>query len=220
MQEVRKALAPLTDWMPPEVRDLLDVEVWWLVLLVAALLALLIAGRLLRGVWRVLFKRRRRAIDYDKPLRQELDQCPLPTRPPGPCELLVYHLPVRLRLVIVAPGGKDIDVDPSAVGALLERLVPGLGAVAANDGPLVRIWPAQLSHQGFINSFHRCTIKPEREGAPSRWVLVAGRIVLAHQPVLLGLGLWADEPNTLGRLNLEPHQWLDVLRLRAGEKRP
>jgi hypothetical protein len=42
--------------------------------------------------------------------------------------------------------------------------------------------------------------------------------VIARQPILLGLGLWADEPNTLGRLNLEPQQWLDVLRLRASEK--
>ena len=28
-----------------------------------------------------------------------------------------------------------------------------------------------------------------------------------------GVGLWAGEPTTLGRLNLEPLQWRDVLRL-------
>jgi hypothetical protein len=33
----------------------------------------------------------------------------------------------------------------------------------------------------------------------------------------LGFGLWADEPNNLGRLTLQPHQWLDVIRLRAVE---
>jgi hypothetical protein len=29
--------------------------------------------------------------------------------------------------------------------------------------------------------------------------------------------LWADKPNMLGHINLEPHQWLDVLRLQRTE---
>jgi hypothetical protein len=66
--------------------------------------------------------------------------------------------------------------------------------------------------------FHRCTVKHEAEGEPSRWVLVVGRAMLGRQPVLLGLGLWAGEANTVGRLTLEPHQWLDVLRLRTPER--
>ena len=45
-----------------------------------------------------------------------------------------------------------------------------------------------------------------------RGIRQAGR-----QPVLLGLGLWTDEPNTIGRVNLGPQQWLDVLRLRVRE---
>jgi hypothetical protein len=218
MDEVRKALAPLTDWIPAEVRGWLDVEVWWLIQLVAALLVLLALGHLVRRLGRALFRRPGRAVDHDKPLRLELDECPLPVRPPGARALRAYHLPVRLRLVVVAPGGRDVEVDATAVEGLLERLVPGLGAVAAHDRPLVRVWPAQLSQQGFVNAFHRCTVKREREGEPSRWVLLAGRTVLLRQPILLGLGLWADEPNTFGRINLGPHQWLDVLRLEAAER--
>jgi hypothetical protein len=32
--------------------------------------------------------------------------------------------------------------------------------------------------------------------------------------LLLGLGLWTDKPSTLGRITLEPRQWIDVLRFR------
>jgi hypothetical protein len=56
--------------------------------------------------------------------------------------------------------------------------------------------------------------KPEADGIASRWILVAGRTQLGRQPLLVGLALWADEPNLIGRLTLEPYQWLDVLRLR------
>ncbi len=139
-------------------------------------------------------------------------------RPPGVQWLYIYHLPVRLRLVVVAPPGKDAEVDALAVEKLLDAILPGLGAIAANDRPRIRVWPRQLSHQGFLATFHRCTIRGEPEGEPSRWILVVGRAGLGKQPVLLGLGLWAREANTIGRLTLEPHQWLDVLRLRTPEQ--
>lgn len=219
MDELRETLRPLTEWMPPDVRGLLAVEVWWLIFLVAALLALLVLGHLVRALWRGAFRRKKSPSDWDRELRINLDEdCPLPVRPPGERVLTVYHLPVRLRLVVLAPAGKEVDVDATAVERLLERLLPGLGGVAAHDRPLIRVWEPQLSHHGFINAFHRRTRKREPEGEPSRWVLVAGRTQSGRQPVLLGLGLWADEPSTVGRLNLEPRQWLDVLRLRPAER--
>jgi hypothetical protein len=214
MERIREALKPLTDWIPPEVRQRLDVEVWWLILFVVGLFVLLLVGSLVRGVWRMLFRRPRRKVDWDKALRIDLDECPLPVRPPAGRMLAVYHVAVRLRLVVLAPGGKELDVDATAVERLLDKLIPGLGAVAAHDRPFIRIWPPQLSQMGFTNAFHRCTVKHDPEDEPSRWILVAGRTVIHKQPLFLGLGLWAEEPSTLGRLNLEPHQWLDVLRLR------
>jgi hypothetical protein len=215
MDKLRTLLAPLTDWMPHELRDKLDVEVWWLILLVAALVVLLIVAAVLRGMLRAVFRRPGPTRYWDRELREDLAACPLPTRPPGERVLHIYHLPVRLRLVVVAAAGKERDVDATAVEKLLDRILPGLGGVAAWDRPRIRVWPQQLSQQGFLATFRRCTPRPEPEGEPSRWILVAGRALLARQPVLLGLGLWADEPNTVGRVNLEPHQWLDVLRLHA-----
>ena len=179
MDTLRSWLAPLTDWMPPHVRNLLDVEVWWLIFLTVGLLLLLILGLLLRRLFRSLFHRPDSTRDWERDLREDLDACPLPTRPPG------------------------------------ERILPGLGAICERDRPRIRVWPQQLSQQGFVAAFHRCTPRHEPNGEPSRWVLIAGRALVGRQPVLLGLGLWADEPNTVGRVNLEPHQWLDVLRLRS-----
>jgi hypothetical protein len=217
MDTLRNYLAPLTDWMPPTVRNWLDVEVWWLIFLAAGLLLLLLLGLLLRGLWRSLF-RRGAVRDWERELRENLDECPLPTRPHGDRILYAYHLPVRLRLVIVAMPGKDKDVDATAVEKLLDRVVPGLGAMAARDRPRIRVWPQQLSQQGFVASFHRCTPKREPDGEPSRWLFLAGRALLGRQPLLLGLGLWSDEPSTIGRVNLEPQQWLDVLRLRSARE--
>lgn len=217
MDDIRAALAPLTDWIPQDARGLVPVEVWWLIELTAALLLLLLAGLTVRAVLRTWFGRRRPKEDFDRNLRVALDECPLPVRPPGVRWLYIYHLHVRIRLVVLAPPGKDAEVDALAVEKLLDAVLPGLGAIASNDRPRIRVWPNQLSAQGFTATFHRCTLKSEREGDPSRWILVTGRAMLGRQQVLLGLGLWAGEPNTIGRLTLEPHQWLDVLRLRAPE---
>jgi hypothetical protein len=124
---------------------------------------------------------------------------------------------VRLRLVVVAPVGKEANVHRKGVRKLLDRVLPGLGEVVADDRPRIRVWPPQLSQQGFASVFHRHTPRHEQPGQSSRWVLVAGRVQVGRQPFLLGLGLWADQPTTIGRLTLEPRQWLDVLRLRTAE---
>ena len=52
MDTIYRRLAPLTDWIPDEVRDQLDLWVWWLIELVVLLLVLLLAARLLRAVLR------------------------------------------------------------------------------------------------------------------------------------------------------------------------
>jgi hypothetical protein len=214
MDELKAKLAPLTDHLPEGVRDFLDGGGWWLVLAVLALLGVAVLVLLVRGLER-LFGRRKVPARKDDELHFDLAGCPLPVTPPGDPHLACYHLPVRLRLVVIAPPGRDTVVDAFAVEKLLDRVIPGLGNVARHDRPFIRVWPAQLSQSGFAATFHRCARRPEPEGEPSRWVLVAGRVQVGKQPYLLGLGLWADEANTVGRLTLEPHQWLDVLRLRS-----
>ena len=213
MEEIRQTLAPLTDWLPAEVRDYLPTEAWWLVELIVVLAVLLVVLGLLRAVGRGLFRRRRRDIDWDRELRVDLDSCPVSVGAPS---AQVYHVPVRLRLVVVAPGGKGVVVEEAVLVKLLERAVPGLGELVKRDQPRICIWPAQLSTMGFSNLFHRCTPTGQGEGEPSPWVLLAGRVQGRGPALCLGLGLWSEEATMLGRVNLEPHQWLDVLRLTAG----
>jgi hypothetical protein len=179
----------------------------------AGLVALLIVFFLLRALWRALFRRSKRQEVWDRELDIDLDSCPLPVRPPGDRRVTVYHQPARLRLVVVAPVGRDGQVDAAAVEKVLDSVVPGLGTAAQIDRPAVRVWPGQVSQHGFTAAFHRHTRKAAGRGELSRWVLVAGRAQAGRQPVMVGLGLWADEPNTIDRVNLESHQWLDVLRL-------
>jgi hypothetical protein len=218
MDTIKDTLEPVSRHLPPPVREFLDGGGWWVVLGVLALVLLLLAWAILKRLGRALFGRRAKPADnWDPELDIDLNDCPLPVRPPGERQLTVYHIPVRLRLVILAPAGKDHKVDATQVEKLLDLIVPGLGAVALVDRPRIRVWQPQLSHHGFAAAFHRHTHRPEADGQPSRWVLLAGRAQVGRQPVLVGLGVWAEGPNALGRMNLEPHQWLDVLRLERTE---
>ena len=218
MEELEKSLAPVTDALPPGVRNFLDSGGWLLVLGMAALIVLLLVWGILDRVLRRLFRRKLTPGDWAKELDEELASYPPLVRPAESKRMTIYHLPVRLRLVVVAPAGSETRVDVENVNALLDQLVPGLGTIAANDLPRVRAWPPQLSQQGFAISFQRHTRRPEPEGAPSHWLLVAGRAQVGRQTILLGLALWLDQPTALNPVVLEPHQWLDVVRIKSASE--
>jgi len=218
-QSLREMLQPLTSWIPPEIRDLAPVEVWWLVLLIVLLLVLILFATLLKQIGRA-FARKAKNRDWDKGFREDLDNLPMPVQPPGERTLAVYHIPVRLRLVVVAPMGKDMRISTEQVPGLLNRVFPELGSIVAREQPAIRIWPAQISDLGFNAAFHRRTPKPEPEGEPSRWILIAGRALLGKQPFLLALAFYSEQPNPIGRLNLQPLQWLEVLRMRDPSESP
>src|SRR5262249_10921097 len=154
---------------------------------------------------RALFGRRRRRPrgTGQRPQGEEVEdmgQYPPLLRPPGANVATVYHVPARLRLGVVAPVGKT-PTDPTTADASLDLVVPGLGQVARDDNPRVRVWPPQLSHHGFGALFQRTAQKPEPEGDPSPWIFVAGRAQVGKTPVALGLAFCSAQPNTVGRLN-------------------
>jgi len=196
-----------------------DPWIPWAIFGVIVLLALVGVWFLARSAWRALFRRREPSqVDWDRELREDLATYGPAPALTGDRLLTVYHVPVRVRLVVVAPAGKEEEPQTADLGPLVDRVLPGLGAVVAQDQPHIRIWPPQLSHHGFAAAFFRRTLLPEAAGQPSHWVLVAGRAMVGRKPVLLALALWAEEANTLGRIELEPHQWLDVLRLKKREE--
>jgi len=210
MDAIQEKLQPLIDLLPDKVRDH-----WWAIFGLAALFLALIIIALVRGLFRVaLSKRKTLQEDWAKKLREDLTSYPPPLGSPGKQRLTVYHVPTRLRLVVLAPAGKEVDVESTQAEELLNRVLPGLGAIAGVDKPRIRVWPPQLSQHGFATAFFRHTITGAKEGQASPWVLVAGRSSFNQPAILIGLALSAEEPNNLGRLSLEPHQWLDVLRIR------
>ena len=207
MDELGRTLEPFVSWLPESAR-----AYWWAILGVAALAVVLLVLALVRRLFRTLFGRRRPARALDLGPVENLDEYPLPLGPAGRRRLTVEGLPVRLRLVVVALLGKQGQIREGDLPELLDQVLWGLGALYREDSPGVRLWPPQLSSQGFAAAFHRRLRKREPEGQPSRWVLVAGPTPPRPRPILLGLALWADDVNPIGRLTLEPGQWSSVLR--------
>ncbi len=150
--------------------------------------------------------------------RRELSEYP-PLKPStGDRQLRVEGVPVRMRLVVIAPAGKDGEVDADDAEEMLERVLPGLGEIYRGDKPRVKVWPRQLSYEGFVKHFQRNMLTPEGEGEPSRWVLIGGRAKLGKQQIMLGLGLQAIKPTTVGRRTIDAHEWPTVLRVRVRDR--
>jgi hypothetical protein len=146
--------------------------------------------------------------DPEEGLEEKLSALPPPPAGERHYQLKVVNQPVRLRLVVIAPVGKRTVGKPEAA---LEEIYRGLGEVSMDDKPRVRIWPPQLSVQGFAPTFFRKTEKPEPEGKPSRWILLAGPAKAGGVPVLLGMAVLADKPSTLGLVTMTETEWGEVL---------
>jgi hypothetical protein len=165
---------------------------------------------LLIGIVVLLFRRKKPKVDPEAGMNEDLS-----TYPPAPTgrrhyQLSVLNHPVRLRLVVVAPVGRR---PVGKVDSVLEQVLRGLGEVSIDDKPRIRVWPPQLSTSGFAPTFFRNTKKPEAEGKPSRWVLLAGPARAGGVPVLLALACVTDAPTTLGAITMSEAQWNEVLRV-------
>ena len=95
------------------------------------------------------------------------------------------------------------------------RILPGLGEIYAHDKPRVKVWPKQVSYQGFATHFHRNMETGAEEGVQTRWVMVAGRAKLGKFQIMMGLALQSIKPNTVGRRTVDSHEWATVLRVRV-----
>jgi hypothetical protein len=158
-----------------------------------------------------LRRRRRPAVDPETALIEKMgDYAPAG---PGQKRLQLYGQPLRLRLVVLAPMGKRALPTDGAMEPLLDRVVPGLGDIARQDRPRIRVWPSQLSQQGFPPTFFRLTHRPEQAGKPSPWILAAGPVRAGGEQFLLGLGLLADGPTERANLTLQANQWIEVFRV-------
>lgn len=127
-----------------------------------------------------------------------------------------YGTAVRLAVVVVAPAGRHGELPPAGVlPGLMDRLVPGLPHVIANHRPLICRWPAQLSTQGFAQSFFNHVALPGDRGKGTPWCSMAGRLQVGDRLFLVGLVFCASQPTGLSQFVVQHEgQWLDILRIR------
>jgi hypothetical protein len=194
-----------------QANDLLDkAAANWV--LIAVAVGLVIAAVVLV---RIATTRTKPPVDLEAGLRETLAEYP-PAPPPvaGGRRLTVNDVPVRLRLVVVAPTGKQqAPISPDDVPELLDDVRRGLGQFVAIDKPRVRVWPPQLSVAGFAPTFHRLVESPDAGREKSRWVKLAGPARTGQRSVLLGLAVFADEPMKLGDVSVETTEWAELVRV-------
>lgn len=179
--------------------------------LIGALVAVLIILIVFRYLKQMIFGGRKGPAQEQGVYEEDLAEFPPP--PAGSKRILVENIPARLRLVVVAPVGKDDPIDVKHVEEMLDQILYGLGDMARQDRPRIRAWPAQMSNKGFAITFNRLMHRPEPAGKPSRWVLVAGQTLPRPRKMMLGLVLLADKPNSVNHLNPAPEQWATILKV-------
>jgi hypothetical protein len=199
----------LADLLPEEVRDYATFILGGGVCLVALLLLLIVIS-----LAKFLFGRKPEPAKGPK-LEEDLTTYPELKTSSGDRQLRVEGVPVRLRLVVVAPAGTASEVDVEKLPAVFEEIVLGLGEIYKHDKPRVRVWPTQVSYQGFGTHFHRNMLTGQKEGEQTRWVMVAGRVKVGKQQMMLGLAMQTIKPNTIGRRTIDAHEWATVLRVRV-----
>jgi hypothetical protein len=180
------------------------------VLGVGALVVLLVLALLMRK------KPKGKGIDPEAGMAEDLRAYPPPPPQKAPRPLTVQGQPVRVRLVVLAPVGRQRLADDEPIEPILDQVVRGMGLAARYDQPQVRAWPLGLSDAGFTPMFFRRVLRPQPAGTPSNWVLMAGPARAGAQKVLLGLALWSDRPTSMGNVAVEADEWNDLLRTEAG----
>ncbi|VTS06653.1 hypothetical protein [Tuwongella immobilis] len=181
-------------------------------------LAVLIFGVLVVGVGALILRRflyRREVMpDLQKGLREDLREYP-PAPPAGSRTLHYQNEPTRLRLVVVAPQGKNGEpITADDVPALLDEVCRGLGAMVRLDKPRIKVWPPQLSIPGFAPTFHRLITTGDDAKSPTKWILTAGPAKAGKRPILLAMALKADDAMERDlEIVTQPAEWNDRLRI-------
>jgi hypothetical protein len=141
----------------------------------------------------------------------DLEATPLPPEKNPTLRLCILGNPFGIRYVVVAPTGPRGAVDPTVVNRVLDKAYPGLAAQYVHDKAQLKVWPPQLSRHGFAPSFFRNAKMTVDDSELSRWVLLAGEVMVGKKLYLLGLALWTDEPCTVGKILLDGPHWMQYI---------
>jgi hypothetical protein len=184
----------------------------WFIGVIAAAVALLVAVVCAR--W--LRKGRKVRWQPEPELFVDVGQLDASGPPPQGPRVEFYGTPVRLAVVVIAPAGRQGELPPPGVlPNVMDRLVPGLPRVVASHRPMICRWPAQLSTQGFAQSFFNHVALPGDRGKGTPWCSIAGKLQVGDRVFLIGLVCCANQPNALSQFVVQHEgQWLDILRIR------
>ena len=128
--------------------------------------------------------------------------------------LKVHNLPVRLGVVVLAPLGRLDLPDDEEIPNILDGLVPGLGKFVADDTPIVRSWPNQVSVGGFANNLALHMQVGGKDLTETPWCLVAGKTKRPDGLLLVTLALAAEASNRLGVVRLDDEsQWMQAIQV-------
>jgi hypothetical protein len=203
------SLDSLRDAVTPETAPYLAMGLVAIIALIVGLILFQIARWLLRVL---------RPLKEVPPPNLEIDVPNLAVADVSSAEprLEIYGIPSVVAAVVVAPSGRDAEEPPKRVAFhLLEAVTPGFGEVLAGHQPLLAVWPAQLSTQGFSQVFFTNARLPGDAGRGTEWTSVAGKVQWKGKMFLVGLVFRAERPLELGqRLMEHAGQWVEMLRVR------
>ncbi|MCA9248436.1 MAG: hypothetical protein KDA42_15020 [Planctomycetales bacterium] len=199
-----------------ELTNILPSEMPWLPIALAILvlgLALLVVVRFVGG----LLGRKKPGRSEDIDLTIDIAKLAATGPPANAPRLEILHTPMRLAAIVVAPAGRSgLLPDLAHLGAMVDAIAPGMKAVVDAHLPLVRRWPAQLSAQGFANSFFSHAELPGDGGKGSPWCAVAGSFKHQGNRFLVGMICRADGPNGIGQITVPREEaWLEVARVKS-----
>jgi hypothetical protein len=216
LADLEEDLAPVVNRLPQPVQDFLARGGWWVVFGVLGVVTLLWLRSLVRrlvGATRHRGKRKKRGMKkVGYKLREDLRQLGESFTEEGDQRITVKGLPARLRLVVLSLGSRNAgELSEEMSDRVLDWIKAGLAEATATDYPRVRVWPVFYSHDGFATAFAANVPIPEPKGTKSRWVLVSGQVRMGKAIIHVGLGLYADEPNTLRNLTVKGEKWAGVI---------
>ncbi|QVL30541.1 hypothetical protein KIH39_16990 [Telmatocola sphagniphila] len=145
--------------------------------------------------------------DLESGLRENLKEFPPPPAA-GQRTLIFNGLETRIRLIVVAPQGKQKQtITAQDVPNLMGDLLRGLQSVVKSDKPRIKVWPTQLSIDGFAPTFHRLVASPDADKAKSKWIRIAGPVKIGGINYLVGMALWSAEATKIGKVIMQPTSW-------------
>lgn len=194
-----------------------DLILTGVVTAVAALFALVLfvkSWRTLSALVRALLARNRRAEETTTATPIDLNALASEGPPATGPSLHAYNVPMRLVVLVLAPVGRGNPLPATdQLPRIIDQIAPGLFDVLQSHQARIKLWPPQLSAQGFAAALFANVPLPGHRGKGTPWCALAGRFAAGDQAFLAGVVLRAAAPNSLGQITLAHEaQWLEILR--------